>query len=627
MNFIVKLFFPAVLLFFSNSNLHPIPWIEFNNKTPSFSENKNKYFDSQIQYYNTSPIDNSSFINHYVFAKMNDHDFAKFFLNYGEKDILPQHELYIYPAFITYLKTLNGYKNYIIALSHAIKTNKRIRKQTAFVSGFYFETNIFCKLKSGFHDFIHNEAAKILVDLQQPKTKSTKRGALKINRNELRDLIEDYSRNQVASHSHMSSQIDERINAINLTLSQNGICSDYRNRVIRVGKSDKYPKEFSNTYGTELDYQLHKELCDIRQQVFDVEYKYYANYHVKTIAPSIHYYAAQAKKEENVRAAFQLSDFCHMLTQILSQGMNILYECSHSTAKGIIKGVKIFATIDHWKDMARGAIQLVLCFADAIGQEESLHYSLALARSSSDPDALSRFYKEYHLHAKAEADAIDACIKQTYHKIRSMSWQEIIENGSEIGTTMILDTLALNALSGFTRATSKAFIQELKHGMENGVLLTEEYTVEVAGFGKMVVEEGVEIGEITNEFITKLNSKEILKASNSKQMFTRYVTEDLRDVIKNCEDHIFSPDHKLKGILKLGKDQQSIMDSLYDVIASINEQCLLKEGPNQIRAEINGINNVEIKCFIKNGEILSVNAYISNFNRIYGNFINWTQKV
>lgn len=502
MNCIVKLFFSAVLLlFFLNSDLHPIPWIEFNNKTHSFSENKNKYFDSQIQYYNNNSIDNSSYINHYVFAKMNDHDFAKFFLSYGEKDILSQHELYIYPAFITYLKTLNGYKNYIIALSHAIKTDKRIRKQTAFVPGFYFETNIFCKLKSGFHDFIHNEAAKILEEEQQ-KNAFINQNTLKINCNELRDLIEDYSRNKVSSSSNLSSLIDERINAINLTLSQNGICYDYRNRVMKVAKSDKYAKEFSNMYGTELDYQLHKELCDVRQQVFDLENKYSSNARIKTIAPSIHYYAAQAKKEENVRAAFQLSDFCHMLTQVLSHGMNILYKCSHSTAKGIIKGVKTFATIDHWKDMARGAIQLVLCFADAIGQEESLHYSLALARNSPDPDALSRFYKQYHLHAKAEADAIDACIKQTYKKIRSMSWQEIIENGSEIGTTMILDTLALHALSGFTRATSKAFVQELKHGVASGGLLTEEYAVEVAGFGKMVVEEGVEvindIGVISN---------------------------------------------------------------------------------------------------------------------------------
>lgn len=43
------------------------------------------------------------------------------------------------------------------------------------------------------------------------------------------------------------------------------------------------------------------------------------------------------------------------------------------------------------------------------------------------------------------------------------------------------------------------------------------------------------------------------------------------------------------------------------------------------RATINGINNIEIKCFIKNGEAISANAYISDFNRIYGNFVDATK--
>jgi len=67
------------------------------------------------------------------------------------------------------------------------------------------------------------------------------------------------------------------------------------------------------------------------------------------------------------------------------------------------------------------------------------------------------------------------------------------------------------------------------------------------------------------------------------------------------------------------------MDSLYNVIVSLDKKALLKEGQNQIKATINGINNVEIRCFIQRGEAISVNAYRSNFGRIYGNFIDTTK--
>src|SRR4030095_10894358 len=119
------------------------------------------------------------------------------------------------------------------------------------------------------------------------------------------------------------------------------------------------------------------------------------------------------------------------------------------------------------------------------------------------------------------------------------------------------------------------------------------------------------------------NSKALLK-SIPKKAILRGHAEDLKTLIKRYEEHIFSDKHRLKGIMTLGKNEEVIMNALCDVIISLDEQCLLKEGPNQIKAMINGINNVEIRCFIQNGEAISVNAYISDFSRIYGNFINFT---
>jgi hypothetical protein len=103
------------------------------------------------------------------------------------------------------------------------------------------------------------------------------------------------------------------------------------------------------------------------------------------------------------------------------------------------------------------------------------------------------------------------------------------------------------------------------------------------------------------------------------------IRNDLRAKIQQYEIHIFSDKHRSAGILNLGKNQETIMDSLYDIIMSLDKKGLLKEGANQIKATINGINNIEIRCFIQNGEAISTNAYISDFNRIYGNFIDITK--
>jgi len=78
--------------------------------------------------------------------------------------------------------------------------------------------------------------------------------------------------------------------------------------------------------------------------------------------------------------------------------------------------------------------------------------------------------------------------------------------GTEIGTTMILDTLALHALNGFTKATSNAFINQLQSLVENEALLAGEYAVEVAGFGKLIVEEGAEFTAKTFEMMKSSSS-------------------------------------------------------------------------------------------------------------------------
>ena len=177
-------------------------------------------------------------------------------------------------------------------------------------------------------------------------------------------------------------------------------------------------------------------------------------------------------------------------------------------------------------------------------------------------------------------------------------------------------------------------IKQLKNVAENGAFSLEQQAVEIAGFGKLIIEDGAEFTTKTINMAAK--NKHVPKnighpgVENSTIIIDKNIianiNEKLKNVILEFEEHIFSPDHKTKGILILGKDQASIMDTLYDIIANIHQQGILQEGPNQIKATINGINNVEIRCFVQNKEIRSVNAFLSDFNRIYGNFIDLTKK-
>ena len=89
--------------------------------------------------------------------------------------------------------------------------------------------------------------------------------------------------------------------------------------------------------------------------------------------------------------------------------------------------------------MVTGALQCGLLFADAIGQEDALHYALVLAATTDDSDALLSAAKKYSACTQSTKDAINLCLQETYKRIKTMSWQEILEHGAEVGVTIIID--------------------------------------------------------------------------------------------------------------------------------------------------------------------------------------------
>ncbi len=378
--------------------------------------------------------------------------------------------------------------------------------------------------------------------------------------NDLDVLVENcLSKIHDKPQSAMNERFINRINAINETRSSNGECFDYSSRVAPLNLSDSCPKEFQNTYGTELDCQLHRELCHIRNTMSNLEQTYAGNVHVETLAPIVYDYTIQAKCEQSALLAFELTDLCHTITQVLENGMHILYDATTSIGKGVWQGVNNFASIEHWKDMATGMItgpaHLGLLFVDVMSRADDLDYAMIETLTTDNSDAWLVAEEKYRARMQTQNNVI----KETYKRIHEMPWQEVVEHGAEIGTTMGLELLALHAINGFASKAGNLVLEELSSALEGGAIFTEEYAVEVAGFGKLAIEEGLDVSTVINQAIE--NDAQLL--AKSTQSISGQAKQNLPSLVnkKNCPEDVIneiatatnSPDHSLNSSVPISK--------------------------------------------------------------------------
>lgn len=94
--------------------------------------------------------------------------------------------------------------------------------------------------------------------------------------------------------------------------------------------------------------------------------------------------------------------------------------------------------------------------------------------------------------------------------------------------------------------------------------------------------------------------------------------EHYRDLVKEKQGHIFSRDHKSKGILSLGKDEQDIIESMINKVTLAIQNNRLIEGDNQIFTMINN-REVTIRVHIKDGKFISTNLLVGRASRICQN--------
>ncbi|MBY0353296.1 EndoU domain-containing protein [Candidatus Babeliales bacterium] len=448
---------------------------------------------------------NQNIIARINLAHMSPTDFEQAFQNEpNKKDILNDYKLYAFSAFRAYARSLPCYNEFMLSLQEKINNDKKFRKRTAHVEGFKYSFSFWSE-KSGFHDFVNTEANNIRNNLQatqQQRPAQIKKYYLNVdNQNELEALTQNWiERIHLQPEDFIKNRLIDRTNALRQTHNRPEERFDYSSQVPSTKANDKYAAVFKQTYGTALDCQLHKELCQTRNAMFELEHNFDKNYHVEIIAPAVHHLAAQAKTEQCASIAFQLADFSHALTQLVAKGLDIFYDFSSRAGKGVLKAAKNTLSLEHWQEMATGALQLGLSFFDAIGQEDARQNAVLTAAISKNYDAIPEFAQEHCLHTQAQKDAISHCAKETYEKIKAMSWQEIVENGTELGATMIFDTLALHTLNGFATKTSRAVAERISNAVEKGAPLAQQYALEVAGFGKLTVDDGVKVAQEAADF-------------------------------------------------------------------------------------------------------------------------------
>ncbi len=92
--------------------------------------------------------------------------------------------------------------------------------------------------------------------------------------------------------------------------------------------------------------------------------------------------------------------------------------------------------------------------------------------------------------------------------------------------------------------------------------------------------------------------------------------------MKRYEKHIFSPEHIDNVVMSSGDSKSEIMNKFVRIIKELDTPGNFVEGSNQIHTIING-QQAEIKIFLKNGEVISIDGFKGWSTRIINKVIHY----
>ena len=172
---------------------------------------------------------------------------------------------------------------------------------------------------------------------------------------------------------------------------------------------------------------------------------------------------------------------------------------------------------------------------------------------------------------------------------------EIDEATSKTMLILALPSIAKNA------------VKTAKDVAENGVHFDTSIALKAGG---EAAEEGA---KDTAENIAKKEIKETM----TNGVFSNVNEAELKDRVRT---HVFSQKHIKAGVLDLGNSQDNILDKGFDVVKTLDEKGLIKDGSTQIKTHIDGM-EAEIRVFIKDGKIINLDMFKGHSGRDMGNTI------
>ena len=143
-----------------------------------------------------------------------------------------------------------------------------------------------------------------------------------------------------------------------------------------------------------------------------------------------------------------------------------------------------------------------------------------------------------------------------------------------------------------------------------------------------MVEQVIEEYEKTSkkEETSKTSKKNQKKTNNKKPpKKNNKITSKISDKLdmKKISKHVFSDKHMKKGIMKLGKSKEDILNKFLSIALSTSKHW--EEGSNEIRTVINGI-KATVRFYVHNGKITNFNGFVGYSGKVVGKLINYTKK-
>jgi hypothetical protein len=362
------------------------------------------------------------------------------------------------------------------------------------------------------------------------------------------ELLQNWKSEYQNIKSHGDTQrvqrLEQRLHAAQAVINSKGLTFNYASQLKNKDNlgDDKDSAIFNNYYGTALDQQLHEELCEARQHIRELSRYYTSSEYPALYVPIISRVTSLAKQEQDLGSAFNLADCAHDLVTILSKGLSYLkafgiglanttvgtalINTTIGVGKGMVDAAKTVIDPRHWVDMITGFPVLIVHSLVFLTQEMIHRERMKDAFLSDDKVLFESFVREKQVQL--------AKIEEHIKNFMSMTCEDVGHHAGYFGTLFVLDGVALYSLKHATTAAGRKVVTTIAEFMESPN--APHHMIEVAGIGKIAVEEGMGAAYKAAETVAERSSRIRIKNNSfilPAQKFKDIIYKKLKYVSDN----------------------------------------------------------------------------------------------